>query len=292
MKKISPFEKRTESLHIRYPRRSRARGHGTKTFPEVGKFTGSTIADLQKHITQLNRSLKRFPRQPAPEDVHRLRRQIRTLEAIVDALTGGRKRQARHLLKALVLIGKTAGKVRDMDVLVALACSLSDNPSDECRVQLLEYLGDRRFKTAAKLDTIIHAHRAKALHSLERCSRLIDEKNFSTNTAALAQSLATEISNCRRLNKDSLHEYRLKVKELRSLLQLFTKSDTKFIAALGKAKDAIGEWHDWNELADIARRAGGPGRTYGVQKQVQLIAREKLRRAIVAANQIQQKGLR
>lgn len=292
MKKISPFEKRTESLHIRYPRRLRARGHGTKAFPEVGKFTGSTIGDLQKHITQLNRSLKRFPRQPAPEDVHRLRRQIRTLEAIVDALTGGRKRQARHLLKALVLIGKAAGKVRDMDVLVALACSLSDNPSDECRVQLLEYLGDRRFKTAAKLDTIIHAHRAKALHSLKRCSRLIDEKNFSTNTAALAQSLATEIGNYRRLNKDSLHEYRLKVKELRSLLQLFMKSDAKFITALGKAKDAIGEWHDWNELADIARRAGGPGRTYGVQKQVQLIAREKLRRAIVAANQIQQKGLR
>ena len=80
------------------------------------------IGNLNKHITQLQRSLKRFPRRPAPEDVHQLRGQIRNLEAIVDALTTGGKRKD-HLLKALIRIGKSAGKVRDMDVLVELACS-------------------------------------------------------------------------------------------------------------------------------------------------------------------------
>ena len=74
------------------------------------------IANLRKQIAQLHKLLKRFPRQPVPEDVHRLRGQIRTLEAIGDALTHGRERKVRRLLKALILISKAAGKVRDMSI--------------------------------------------------------------------------------------------------------------------------------------------------------------------------------
>ena len=102
-----------------------------------------------------------------------------------------------------------------MDVLVGLACSLPISPKDECLVQLLEYLGERRFKAAAKLHTIISAQRAKAFHSLKQCSRLIDKSsihakknasmNFSMNMVAVAQSHGQELSNYRRLNKDSLH---------------------------------------------------------------------------------------
>ncbi len=137
------------------------------------------IANSRKQITQLHKLLKRFPRQPLPEDVHRLRGQIRTLEAIGDALTSGRERKVRRLLKALILISKAAGKVRDMDVLVGLACSLPTSRKDECLVQLLEYLGERRFKAAAKLHAIISAMREEAFHSLKQCSRLIDKKPYS-----------------------------------------------------------------------------------------------------------------
>ena len=259
------------------------------------------IGNLHKQVAQLHRSLKRFPRQPAPEDVHRLRRQIRTLEAIVDALTSGREREDRHLLKALIRIDKAAGKVRDMDVLVELACSLSDRPSDECRVQLLEYLGDRRFKAAAKLQAII-PHTEKKPSLLEampktdrqkpRPSKTSASTTLSTNTAALVPSLSRELSNSPRLNKDSLHSYRLKIKELRSILQLLTEGDKKFIAALGEAKDAIGTWHDWNELAAITERVVGRGPACGVQRQVQQISRQKLKRAIAIANEIRNKSLR
>ena len=41
-------------------------------------------------------------------------------------------------------------------------------------MQLLEYLGERRFKAASKLHAVISAKRAEAFHSLKKCSRLID----------------------------------------------------------------------------------------------------------------------
>jgi CHAD domain-containing protein len=258
--------------------------------------------NLCKQIAQLHKQLKRFPRQPLPEDVHRLRRQIRTLEAIVDALTSTRERKLRRLLKALILISKAAGKVRDTDVFVGLASSLATRRNDECLVQLLEYLGERRFKAAAKLHAIISAKRQDAFHSLKQCSRLIDKnlinatKNASTslsmNLVAVAQAHARELSNYPRLNKDNLHSFRLKVKELRSIIQLLAGTDTKFIAALGKAKDEIGAWHDWNVLAAISERVVGRNPACRLQKQVQLISREKLKSATAIAHEIRKISLR
>ena len=121
------------------------------------KIMDFKFGNLQKHVTQLHKSLERLPKRPPPKDVHQLRRQIRSLEAIMNALTAGR---VRHLLKALILVRKAAGKVRDMDVLVELACSLSTARNAECLVQLLEYLGGRRVK-ASFLEAVLETHRER-----------------------------------------------------------------------------------------------------------------------------------
>jgi CHAD domain-containing protein len=258
------------------------------------------IENSRKQISQLRKRLKRFPRQPLPEDVHRLRGLIRTLEAIAEALNSGRERKVRRRLKALIVISKAAGKVRDMDVLVELACSLPTRRKDECLVQLLEYLGEQRFKAAAKLHETISAKREEAFHSLKQCSQLLDgslsqsKKNtpasLPTHMVGLVQALALELSDCPRLNKDSLHSFRLKVKELRSILLLLEGSDTTYIAALGKAKDEIGAWHDWNVLAAISHRLAGRNPACELQKLVQRITTKKLKRAIAVANQLRKKS--
>ena len=47
--------------------------------------------------------------------------------------------------------------------------------------------------------------------------------------------------------------YRLKVKELRYVLQMAGDAErNELVARLGEVKDAIGEWHDWETLAGIA----------------------------------------
>ena len=231
-----------------------------------------------------------------------MRGQIRTLEAIVDALTNGRDRKVRRLLAPLILISKAAGKVRDMDVLVGLACPLPMSRNDECLVQLLEHLGERRFKAATKLHAIISAKREDAFYSLKQCSRLIDNNlirpktnastSLSKHIVAIVSALAQELSNCPRLNKDTLHSFRLKVKELRGILQLLAGSNKKFLAALGEAKDEIGEWHDWNVLATTSQPVVGRNPACRLHKQVQLISRGKLKRAIVVANELRKKSHR
>ena len=58
-----------------------------------------------------------------------------------------------------------------------------------------------------------------------------------------------------RLNRNNLHPYRLKVKELRNVLQLSNRADDiEFVEKLGQVKDAIGDWHDWEELVRIPRK--------------------------------------
>ena len=58
-----------------------------------------------------------------------------------------------------------------------------------------------------------------------------------------------------RLNKTNLHPYRLKVKELQNILLLAeAPSRPLFVEDLGHVKDAIGEWHDLEELVGIASK--------------------------------------
>ena len=66
--------------------------------------------------------------------------------------------------------------------------------------------------------------------------------------------LQRELAAAVRLTKNNLHPYRLQVKELRYMLQMEKDpSDRALIEILGDVKDAIGEWHDWQELQTIAR---------------------------------------
>jgi len=55
------------------------------------------------------------------------------------------------------------------------------------------------------------------------------------------------------LDRRNLHEYRLKIKELRDALFTRPVPDPRFTDALSQAQDAIGEWHDWEELLSIGK---------------------------------------
>jgi CHAD domain-containing protein len=78
-----------------------------------------------------------------------------------------------------------------------------------------------------------------------------DSKKSSTQNAPAAEAMAAaaklsrELAQPATLNKSNLHPYRLKVKELRYILQMADSPDTRdFIDSLGAVKNAIGEWHD------------------------------------------------
>jgi CHAD domain-containing protein len=94
-----------------------------------------------------------------------------------------------------------------------------------------------------------------------RITRLLRRKDSAAadsvvaNAAAKAVRLSAQLAEPPRLNKTNLHPYRLKVKELQNVLRMAeTPSGFRFVEDLGVVKDAIGEWHDWEELVGIASK--------------------------------------
>jgi CHAD domain-containing protein len=151
-----------------------------------------------------------------------------------------------------------------MDVLTADVLTVERDGEQDCLVQLVEHLGAERNKSARKLRRAIETTNPQLRRDLKRYServekRLQEGKNNPPASDAVPLTmtrtiqLSLDLKSPARLNRSNLHPYRLKVKELRNLLQLSDRAgDPKFLEELGDVKDTIGEWHDWGELVAIA----------------------------------------
>jgi CHAD domain-containing protein len=97
--------------------------------------------------------------------------------------------------------------------------------------------------------------------------------------------LQRELTEPVRLTKNNLHPYRLRVKELRYTLQMEEDpSDHELIDTLRDVKDAIGEWHDWQQLVDIARDNLPHGSKCKLIPLLQKMTQQKLKHALAVAN--------
>ncbi|HEX6495784.1 MAG TPA: CHAD domain-containing protein, partial [Acidobacteriaceae bacterium] len=257
---------------------------------------------LESTFRKLRKSLKKFPKQPSPDEVHDLRTRTRRLESTLHALMLDQKQDGQRLLEIVSPVRKRAGKVRDMDVLTNFAASLA-NDDQECRTQLLEHLGAKRLKSARRLHDTVAQKQQKARQRLRQYSRFIgssvttSRKNASNDhwwpadATAIALQLSSELTAWPRLNASNLHPYRLKVKELRYVLQLAEGQDGEFIDALGEVKDVIGEWHDWNELAAVATEILEHGSRCKVLKQIRETATAKFDHALSLAESMRKRFL-
>lgn len=258
---------------------------------------------LQDPFWRLRKVLMRDSEILSPEDVHSLRTQTRRVEAIVRASMLDQKRDGRSLLEVLKPVRKAAGAVRDMDVFIGFASSLAKKSQDVCHVKLLEYLMSRRSKHMAELDTAISKRRQKVRRSLEQCLKLIEKKlgtsgktmqnglQVATNATARSFYLEVELSSWPKLNAGNMHAYRLRVKELRYILQLIKGGDLKFVAALGDVKDEIGLWHDWSELASIADEILITRAARKLRRQITYKEKEEFDKALTVTNAMREKFL-
>jgi CHAD domain-containing protein len=241
--------------------------------------------------------MKKAPKRPTPEQVHTLRTNIRRLEAASKTLSSKPSRRERRVLRDLRRIRKRAGKVRDMDVLTANSASLRLAQEQECAVELLQYLGAKRYKHADRLHAALRqegkdlARRVKK--SSKRLAKRIPKPGQNSGNgqlagpaeaAAVAIRLSGELTMPPNLNHKNLHPYRLKVKALRDVLRLAEKpTNPEFIDVLGEVKDAIGEWHDWEELVAIAARVLNHGANCKLLSKLKEVSREKYDHALSLA---------
>src|SRR5712691_8613935 len=87
---------------------------------------------FHKPVKILRKLLKKFPRRPLPEHVHRLRTHTRRLDAVLRGLMLTSRRNERRLVEAIARLRKRAGKVRDMDVLAGFVCTLRVSGENDC----------------------------------------------------------------------------------------------------------------------------------------------------------------
>lgn len=253
---------------------------------------------IRKTLRKLRRSLKPQSHWRSPEKVHDLRTGTRRTESLIHALKLDEKHYAHSLLKTLSRVFKQAGKVRDMDVLIAFTSGLTVDPHDPCLTQLISHLGEKRHNAALKLHAAIAKHANVGRHSLKRCSTFLqnsmtepDSQQWQSNAAAFALQLSGDLAAWPRLMPSNLHEFRLKIKELRYTLQLAEGDETAFLRTLGEATSAIGEWHDWDKLLGIAANVLKHSPRCAVLQAIRSNVTAKHHDALSRANTLRQKYL-
>lgn len=207
------------------------------------------------------------------------------------ALALNQKKRPRDLVKLVKPIRKAAGKVRDMDVLLDYVFKMSGERSDEATARLVEHLAKMRTKHARKLRDVIERRRRDTRDCLKHSSKIVRKKLKSTAEEGEAgpQILITELSHWPELDEGNLHLFRIRVKELRYMLQLTRETDTNLLKALGQVKDIVGEWHDWIELLKIAGRVLDAKSDRRVLKKIEDTGRAKLAAGLLVANKIRQR---
>jgi CHAD domain-containing protein len=257
------------------------------------------IERVKDNVTKLRQLLKEKPKRLTPQKVHALRTGARRVESILEALSLDAKWGQRRLLKDLGKIRKMAGKVRDMDVLSAhLSTVHIDTDRRDSMVELLEYLGAKRYRYAQRLHALMKKRSASIRRRLKKTSSRLEKdltkkegsgsaRPASNDAVAMALKLSEELGSPHTLQKNNLHPYRLKIKELRDVLQMSEKpEDQKFIHALGRCKDAIGEWHDWEELLRIAGKVPKHENNSELLQELKAITGKKYQAALAVTNRM------
>ncbi len=251
------------------------------------------LGKVQNDIRELREFLKRAPKHPTPEEIHALRTCVRRFEASLQALAVDSRPNERRLLQRLAKLRRRAGKVRDLDVLTGYVAEARMKEEEVCRVQLLEHLGAEHARNCRRLYAFAVKHGEPLRRWLKDTAAylgtlLADRARDSAapGNAMLSElRLQRELATPARLNVENLHPYRLKAKELRYILQMHNDpGDQKLIETLVKMKDAIGEWHDWQELLTIAREQLPHGSECKLLRSFQSTTEQKFDHALSVAN--------
>lgn len=279
----------------------------------------------RKALRELSKTLKSLPADssptdPSPNQVHKLRTTTRRVEAIVSVLAQLEGKESRCLLKSIEPVRKAAGGMREMDVMISNARklarqstgnSLARLPGDSVArlpgdsvARFVEQLQIARQHSAVELRRAIGRRRDSARRNLKDYIRLVRAESVRAKRSASANGsvgnhgIHTAASNVLRelgewppLSAENIHEFRLKVKALRYILQLSADANPRLGEALGNVQRQIGDWHDWHQLHEIAREILNQERDGVLLARINQTAARRFGQALAAANALRRKYL-
>ncbi len=241
----------------------------------------------QKLCRRLSRLLGQLTTKPDARNVHQFRTTARRVETLLDALSTDPDRNQRKLLKQLARLRRKAGRVRNMDVQAGLLENLKIGEEEQRKKRVLKELAVLRERRKEKLVEAADKESVKELRRrLEKaCERLRDdsagEHSFDPVAGALrefAQVARTQGP----MREETLHGYRLQTKHARYVAEMagMDREAKQVVSELKRMQDAIGEWHDWLQLAQRAEKLLANGSEVPLVSAVKNITRAKYRQAI------------
>jgi len=253
-------------------------------------------SEIQTDFRKLRKSLQSAAKRLTPEDVHKLRTRARRVVSLADAQSLPALDKS-NLAKPLKRIRKKAGRVRDMDVLTEHLATMHSDEDLSCRTQLLQYLGEKRYRRADRLVQLLEDKGPKLRKELRRVAKDFARdtgrksskaaRRANTKQSAQVLELTAGLSEPAHLNQSNLHPYRLKVKELRDALRMAGGTrDSRFAGVLGQCKDSIGEWHDWEALIAIAEKTLDHRPECPLIQELKQISKQKFDSALTIAEKL------
>ena len=261
---------------------------------------------VRKVLRELGKAIESLNGESAPKDVHKLRTSSRRVEAIAGVLEAADGKKSRRLVKSIEPVRKAAGGVRDMDVLLADARKLARYCDSESLHHLAAHLKTARRQYAGELQHALHHRRKAVLQDLKEYSKFVaslakhaqsasrsgaNANQSQENIHSSATNVLRELGDWKPLDAENLHEFRLKVKQLRYTLQLDAQADASLVEALGDAQRRIGAWHDWHQLGEVARGVLVLEEDRALLDRIGKTVKRRFDRALAAANSLRGKYL-
>jgi CHAD domain-containing protein len=226
---------------------------------------------LEKRIKSLSRglssSLTKLAKEVTPKSVHHLRTTIRRVETLLASHPLDLNKKQQTSQKKLAELRRRAGKVRDFDVQLGLLGAIANGSTATDRIMLGEYLQRKREKQAERLTAEIEDVRASKFSShmkgvFQKASEA-PQRRGSPGPLVRARrqlsALGAGFLDQHDLKPNLLHDVRIKLKKVRYLAELGEESEEQrsFLSELKAVQDALGTWHDWQELANTAEKQFG-----------------------------------
>jgi CHAD domain-containing protein len=225
---------------------------------------------LEKRMRGLNTDLsvavsKVVDQEAAPTRVHRLRTTIRRIESLVSYAHPELDKKLERSLEKMADLRKRAGKVRDLDVQTEILGTLGNGSSAKDRKTLAGLLEKKRNRQSRRLQSAVKKIQGSKFfvrmdRVAEQAAVLQDGKNrplapLEEARAQLAE-MASDFAARQTMRADRLHDARVTLKRIRYLAELAEKTpeQNNFIRELKAVQDAIGDWHDWQELTSTAEK--------------------------------------
>ena len=238
-------------------------------------------AALSIHLLAL---LEKVSARAGVEDVHHLRTTVRRLEVQLGKPPAGAPDKIAKSLKSL---RRQAGKVRDLDVHLGLLDPplLPTRPNDPLQDKLRHILKDKRARKLGKL----HDRIAKSVPLLE--SRLPARVERAPHAALSARDALQLTARARRqflqwtaeipADEQALHQLRIQTKKLRYAMEPLQAraGGAALVAKFKQVQDAIGVWHDWATLEQLASRYLDPAQSGPLRHALHAHCQREYRRA-------------